>query len=262
MDGTSREAQLNAAFVKVADSLTEHHDVVDLLHTLVSECTQIVGATAGGLMIADAQGRLQLVASTDESAELVEVMQLAAGAGPCVDCYHRGAAVSVRDIDASGSQWPSFRTAAMAQGFHSVHATPMKLRGQVIGTMNLFQHETGALNDPDVAVVQALADVATIGVLQQRVSADSQVVAEQLQRALDSRVLIEQAKGALAEALHMTMEQSFTALRGYARNRNLTLHEVASQITTRRISPQAIMGETAPAAVRAETENDGANSAH
>lgn len=245
MDETSREARLNAAFVTVADTLTEHYDVVDLLHTLVTECTQIVDATAGGLMLADAMGRLQVVASTNESAELVEVMQLAAGAGPCVDCFTSGAAVSVSDIDSGGDQWPAFRSAALEQEFHSVHATPMKLRGEVIGTMNLFQTTTGAMSERDAAVVQALADVATIGVLQQRIATESQIVAQQLQRALDSRVLIEQAKGTLAEALDMTMEEAFRSLRSYARNHNLTLHEVASGIATRRINSAVIVvGQT------------------
>jgi GAF domain-containing protein len=247
VDGTSREAQLNNAFVKVADTLTEHYDVVDLLHTLVSECTEIVGATAGGLMLTDVKGRLQLVASTDESAELVEVMQLAAGAGPCLDCYAHGTPVSVTDIADSGEQWPDFRDAALQQGFHSVHATPMKLRGQVIGTMNLFLAATGALTDRNAAVVRALADVATIGVLQQRIATESSIVTEQLQRALDSRVLIEQAKGALAESQKLTMAQAFSALRAYARNHNLTLHDVASGVTKREIRPQAIVGEMSPA---------------
>lgn len=241
MDGTSREARLNAAFVTVADTLTADYDVVDLLHTLVTECTAIVGATAGGLMLADAVGQLQLIASTNESVELVELMQLAAGAGPCVDCFTLGTPVSVPDIAVSREQWPDFSAAALAQGFRSVHATPMKLRGEVIGTMNLFQEENGALTERDAAVVQALADVATIGVLQQRIATESHIVAQQLQRALDSRVLIEQAKGALAEALNMTMEQAFTALRSYARNHNLTLHEVAGGITSRRLSSHEIV---------------------
>jgi len=244
MDGTSREARLNAAFVMVADTLTAHYDVVDLLHTLVVECTVIVAATAGGLMLADPQGRLQLVASTDESAELVEVMQLAAGAGPCVDCYNTGTSVSVPDIAASGSKWPEFREAALEQGFQSVHATPMKLRGEVIGTMNLFNVAVGALSSRDAAVVQALADVATIGVLQQRIATESQVVAEQLQRALDSRVLIEQAKGAMSQALGLTMDEAFGALRTYARNHNLTLHEVATAITTRSLTAEILVAES------------------
>jgi GAF domain-containing protein len=247
MDATSRETRLNAAFVRVADTLTADYDVVDLLHTLVSECTEIVGAAAGGLMLADASGHLQLVASTDESAELVELMQLAAGAGPCVDCFLTGTAVSVPDIDGSGSHWPAFRSAALQQGFHSVHATPMRLRGEVIGTMNLFQEALEALNERDAAVVQALADVATIGVLQQRIATESHVVAEQLQRALESRVQIEQAKGALAQALGLTMDAAFSALRSYARSHNLTLNGVAAAVTSRSLTPAALVATGTPA---------------
>lgn len=241
MNEGSREARLNRAFVTVADSLTANYDVVDLLHTLVTECTAIVGATAGGLMLADPAGRLQLVASTDESAELVEVMQLAAGAGPCLDCFATGAPVSVLDIDNGARAWPDFRAAALEQGYRSVHATPMKLRGEVIGTMNLFQASADPMTDRNAAVVQALADVATIGVVQQRIATESHVVAEQLQRALDSRVLIEQGKGALSQALGMTMDQAFAALREYSRNNNLPLNEVAVGVTTRTISAHEIM---------------------
>jgi len=236
MDGTSREARLNAAFVTVADTLTDHYDVVELLHTLVVECTAIVAATAGGLMLADPLGELQLVASTDESAELVELMQLAAGAGPCVDCFHTATAVSVPEIATSTPEWPDFRAAALQQGYQSVHATPMKLRGEVIGTINLFKVAPGALGRRDAAVVQALADVATIGVIQQRISAESQLVAEQLQSALESRVLIEQAKGAVSQATGLTMDEAFGALRNYARDGNLTLHSVATAVVDRSLS--------------------------
>jgi len=238
MNGTSREARLNAAFVAVADTLTDHYDVVELLHTLVVECTAIVAATAGGLMLADPLGELQLVASTDESAELVELMQLAAGAGPCVDCFHTGTPVSVPNIATSASEWPAFRAAAREQGFQSVHATPMKLRGEVIGTMNLFKVAPGALGERDVAVVQALADVATIGVIQQRISAESQIVAEQLQKALESRVLIEQAKGAVSQVTGLSMDEAFGTLRQYAHDGNLTLHAVATAVVDRSISAE------------------------
>jgi GAF domain-containing protein len=244
-DETSREARLSGAFVAVADTLTDDFDVVDLLHTLVTECTEIVGATAGGLMLADPQGHLQLIASTTESAELVELMQISAGAGPCVDCFMSGKAVSTPDIDGAGSQWPAFRSAALQQGFRGVYATPMRLRGQVIGTVNLFQAEPIGLDERDAAVVQALADVATIGVLQQRITSESQIVAEQLQKALDSRVLIEQAKGALAQALGINVDDAFTALRRYARNHNLKLSSVATAVTVRAISAATILGEPA-----------------
>ena len=236
----SRETRLNAAFVAVADTLTADYDVVDLLHTLVSECAEILNIQAGGLMLADADGNLQLVASTSESADLVEVMQLAAGAGPCVDCFTTGTAVSVPDIAATGQKWPAFRQAALSQRFLSVHATPMRLRGTVIGTMNLFGTATGEVNRADAAVAQALADVATIGIIQERVAAHSQLVAEQLQRALDSRILIEQAKGALAQATTMTTDEAFNSLRRYARSHNLTLHAVAEGVTGRTIAIDAI----------------------
>jgi GAF domain-containing protein len=242
MRKVSRESRLNAAFVLVADTLTADYDVVDLLHTLVVECTNIVDAQAGGLMLADGTGVLQLMASTSESADLVEVMQLAAGSGPCVDCFTSGAPVSVADIDRSGAKWPEFRTAALDQGFLSVHATPMRLRGEVIGTMNLFGTKRGGLSRRDADVAQALADVATIGILHERVAAESHVVAAQLQKALDSRILIEQAKGVLSEVNSLTMEEAFDALRGYARSHHLPLRAVAEGVTSRTLDVGAAGG--------------------
>ncbi|MES2093286.1 MAG: GAF and ANTAR domain-containing protein [Actinomycetota bacterium] len=229
----SRESRLSAAFVAAADTLTADYDVVDLLHTLVTECTEILDAQAGGLMLVDSVGQLQVVASTSERADLVEVMQLAAGAGPCVDCFTSGTVVSVPDIQASTGDWPAFRLAAGQPGFKSVHATPMRLRGEVIGTMNLFGTAVGRLKRRDAAVAQALADVATIGILHERITAKSQVVTEQLQRALDSRVLIEQAKGVLSQSAGLSMDEAFLVLRSYARNHNLTLRVVAEGVATR-----------------------------
>lgn len=239
MANASRESRLNAAFVMVADTLTDDYDVVDLLHTLVSECTDIVEASAGGLMLLDAGGELQVVASTTESAEIVEVLQLAAGVGPCLDCFATGEQVSVPDV-AAADRWPAFREEALRRGFLSAHAIPMRLRGDTIGTMNLFSASIGALGDRDAAAAQALADVATISILQQRVSAHAQIVAEQLQRALDSRVLIEQAKGAIAQASGTSMDESFAVLRRYARERNLTLHAIAEAIANRSLPPSAV----------------------
>jgi GAF domain-containing protein len=243
MANTSREGRLNAAFVMVADTLTDDYDVVELLHTLVSECTEIVDAQAGGLMLLDAEGDLQVVASTTESAELVEVLQLAAGVGPCLDCFATGQQVSVPDIAAT-ERWPAFRDEALRRGFRSAHAIPMRLRGDTIGTMNLFGESTGALTGRDAAAAQALADVATIGIIQQRISAHAQVVAEQLQRALDSRVLIEQAKGAIAQASGASMDESFAVLRRYARDHNLTLHSVSQAITNRSLPIASLVAST------------------
>jgi len=235
MSEESREARLTAAFVTLADTLTTEYDVVDLLDLLVRECTEILDVEAGGLMLADSEGNLQLVASTSEQAELVEVMQLNAGAGPCLDCFATGEPVSVSDIDQLSDRWPAFRIAALEQGFRSVYAAPMKLRGDVIGTMNLLSTNLGDLNDRDIAVAQALTDVATIGILQERMIRESGIISEQLQRALDSRILIEQAKGVLSQTGHMDMEEAFSTMRNFARKNQLSLHVVAQGVTTRSI---------------------------
>jgi GAF domain-containing protein len=236
MTVTTREAQLSAAFVKLADTLITDFDVVDLLHWLVEECTRILDTQEGGLLLVDAAGVLQVIASTSEEAQLVEVLQLAAGEGPCLDCFRTGTAVTVGDLHKNAEQWPAFSAEALKRGFRSVHATPLRLRGQIIGTMNLFSIHPGELGAADIAVAQALADVATIGILQERTIRSSGIVAEQLQYALDSRILIEQAKGVLAATAGLTMNEAFATLRTYARNHNLTLATVAQQVIARTIT--------------------------
>jgi len=229
----SREQKVSAAFVTVADTLIDDYDTVTLLQTLVEVCADILATDAGGLLLANAAGQLQLVASTSESADLVEILQLDAGVGPCVDCFTTGKPVTVGDIAGSGSRWPVFREAALGQGFQSVHATPLRLRGTVLGAMNLFSSTVGELNDADIAVAQALADVATIGIIQERIVRDSGIVAEQLQRALQSRVLIEQAKGAVAQTGNISPESAFAMMRKFARDNNVTLSGVCEGVMDR-----------------------------
>jgi len=233
MGEVSREQRINAAFVAVADTLIADYDLIDLLHTLVDVCADVLDVEAAGLVLADDDGDLQLLASTSEQADLVEIMQLAAGSGPCVDCFRTGVVVDIADIAESGDQWPEFKAAALGQGFRAVHATPMRLRGQVLGAMNLFHTKPGNLNSADAGVAQALADVATIGILQERSIRETGIVAEQLQRALESRVIIEQAKGVLAALHGVGVDEAFTRLRNYARDHNLTLRSVAQGVTAR-----------------------------
>jgi GAF domain-containing protein len=236
MSEKSREARLNLAFVKLADTLTADYDVIDMLHTLVEECTSLLNVQAGGLVLADENGDLQVVASTSEAADFVEIMQLNSGTGPCVDCFTTGVAVSVADISKDGAKWPDFQTAMLEQGFASVHATPLRLRGQTLGSMSLFGTSVGQMSPEDAAVAQALSDVATIGILQERSIRETGIVAEQLQRALSSRVLIEQAKGVLSASGQMDVNQAFVALREYARRHNLTLRDVAENVADRSLN--------------------------
>jgi GAF domain-containing protein len=232
----TRERRLTTAFVTLADTLVAGFDVVDLLQTLVDTCAELLDASAAGIMLADSSGRLAVVASTSEKSRLVETMQLSSGSGPCMECFATGAAVTVSDVATIGDRWPGFREAALEQGFHSVHGVPLRLRGAMIGTLNLFRSTPGVLSEEDKAVAQGLADVATIGILQERAIREADVAKHQLQHALDSRVLIEQAKGVVAYTRNVDMDVAFQTLRAYSRNNNLNLRDVAERVVDRSLS--------------------------
>lgn len=251
MSEMTREHRVADAFVTVADTLTADFDIIDLLHTLVTVCVDLLDVDAGGLLLADDAGDLQLVASSSEEAQFVEVIQLSAGAGPCVDSFRKGVAVTVADMERDGGQWPGFQAAALEQGFHAVFATPMRLRGHVLGAMNLFSTSVGAPTEQDALVAQALADIATIGILQERSIRETHILNEQLQRALESRVLIEQAKGVIAAVGSLDMDESFSALRSYARSHRMPLRDVAQQVAARTlIDIQEVIGSTRPERAR------------
>ncbi len=196
------EQLLARAFVGLADTLVDDYDIIDLLDRLVGYSVELLAADAAGLLLADSQRILRVVASSDEDAELMELMQLEADEGPGVECFHTGAPVSVADLADVASRWPAF-VAAVAQrvAFRSVHALPLRLRGEAIGAMNLFHHHPGPLPEADLALGQALADVATIGILPERAIRSGEVLIEQLQTALNSRVIIEQPKASAPSAV-------------------------------------------------------------
>jgi GAF domain-containing protein len=236
MASETRERRLTTTFVTLADTLVAEFDVVDLLQTLVDTCAQLLDASAAGIMLADDSGELAVVASTSEQSRIVETIQLSSGSGPCVECFATGAAVTVSDVAELGSRWPEFREAAIEQGFQSVHGVPLRLRGATIGTLNLFRATTGILSAEDMSVAQGLADVATIGILQERAIREADIAKTQLQHALDSRVLIEQAKGVVAYSKNVDMDVAFQTLRAYSRSNNLNLRDVAASVVNRSLS--------------------------
>jgi transcriptional regulator with GAF, ATPase, and Fis domain len=238
----TREAQLNETFVELADTLVNHFDVADLLHTLVTRCVDLFDLDAAGLVLADPTGRLRVVASSIEQARMLELLEVQTREGPCLDCYRTGKLVVEEDLS-STDRWPSFAAQALAADFHSVHALPMRLRDDVIGAMNLFRLPAGRLAPADAAACQALADVATISLLQERAIQEGRLLAEQLQTALNNRVIIEQAKGVLAEKARLDMDAAFQLLRRYARNHNLSLAAVARAM----IEGQLLLADLAPA---------------
>jgi len=235
METTTRAERVSGAFVKLTDTLVADYDVLDLLHTLVEEAVGLLDITAAGLVLADPSGELQVLASTSEESRLVEVLQLQAGEGPCVECYATGNAVTVDDIRVL-DRWPAFKAEALSLGFRSVHAVPMHVQGRTVGAMGLFGSTPGSLSGEDAAIGQALADVATLSFMQERAIREAAVVNEQLQQALNSRVLIEQAKGVIAHTSGVDMEEAFRLLRNHARAHNEALHETASRIADRSLT--------------------------
>lgn len=223
------KVELADVLVELADTLVDDFDVIDFLHVLTERCVQLLGVSAAGLLLTDGQDRLQVVAASSERTRLLELFQLQTDQGPCVDCFHTGLPVSVADLP-TASRWPHFTAAAADAGFAAVHAVPMRLRKEVIGALNFFDTNPGALGEGKLRQGQALADVATIGLLQQRAIHRRDVLTEQLQTALNSRVLIEQAKGMLAERLGVDMDQAFGLLRRQSRNDNRRLSELAQAI--------------------------------
>jgi hypothetical protein len=226
------DERLAQTFVELADTLVGGFDLMEFLHMLTERCVELLEVSAAGLLLADSHGTLQLVAASTERARVVELFQVQNDEGPCLDSYRSGRPVIVPDMTAShaGAQWPMFTTAARELGFAAVHAIPMRLRDQVIGTLNLFGAVPDGL-DPAVArAAKALVDVATIGILQERATREQELVAGLLQVTLNSRVIIEQAKGVLAERMQVSPDQAFIVLRAYSRSNNCPLTQLAADV--------------------------------
>lgn len=236
MVASAGKTELEDTFVALADTLVDGYDVVDLLHTLVDTCCALVKASAGGILLVNDHHQLEVVASSNERSRLVELMQLRAGGGPCIECYATGRQIMVSDLTKEPSRWPLFREQALTQNFRAVHAAPLRLRSETIGSVNLFWDRPGTLDQRDSDVVQALAHVATIAILQERAVRESTIAREQLQRALNSRVVIEQAKGVVAQTRNIGMEEAFTLIRDYARNNQLALAVVSDRIVGRTLT--------------------------
>ena len=225
-----RERRLVETFVELADTLVEDFDVVDFFTSLAERVVELEMASEVGILLVDETGDLRFVAASAERAHLLELFQVQNEEGPCQDCYSTGAPVSVDDLETAGDRWPLFAPRAASAGFRSVQAVPLRLRGTVLGAFNLFMNEPGGIDPDAAAVVRAMADVATIGLLQQRELDRVHAVEGQLQRALQTRIGIEQAKGIIAERLGLPMDAAFERLRRYARNHNQKLNDTARDV--------------------------------
>ena len=232
---TDRERLLADTFVELADTLVDDFDLIDFLHLLVERTVALVDADAGGIMLADQRGGLQVMAASSQATELVELFELQQQEGPCLEAFRTGLAVTKADLAEMTAAWPTFTPCLKESGFASAQAIPLRLRDEVIGALNVFRVTPGALSDDDMRLGRALADVATVGILQQRVISARDLLAEQLQGALNSRVVIEQAKGVLAGRTGLSVDQAFALMRTHARGTGARLQAVAEAIVTDKI---------------------------
>jgi transcriptional regulator with GAF, ATPase, and Fis domain len=241
---TSRETRVLDAVVSLVDSLLDDFDIVELLTVLTERCADLLDIEAAGLLLADPLQQLRLLAATSEQARELELFQLQADEGPCVECYATGEPVSVADTQGLAERWPRFVPAAVEAGFASVHAVPMRAAGSVLGALGLFGMRPGELNEADLLVGQTLAHIACVAILQEHPPTPSTVM-PQLRSALTSRVIVEQAKGFLRGVLDVSVEEAFRLLRSYARGRGEHLTDVAHRLMTDRQSRQILVAELA-----------------
>jgi hypothetical protein len=241
----SREEWLADTFVELADTLVADFDVVEFLGMLVARCAVLLDGSEVGLAVANRQGRLRVLASSSERMRILELLEVQNEEGPCRDCYLTGDQILNKRVGAAESDWPHFAPMAKEAAFQMLHAVPMRLRGQTIGAINIFDPRLRNLSVHTANMTQAFADLATIGILQERTSKDQMVLTAQLAKALDTRVAIEQAKGVLAERLKISMDEGFSLLRGYARRNNLRLLDVAQSVTSGELPSAALVSDHA-----------------
>jgi hypothetical protein len=237
----ARSDRLARTFVDVADTLVAEFDIVDFLTVLTVRCVDLFDVAAAGLLLSDAADGVGVAASSNDRMQLLELFEVQYDEGPCLDCYRSGEPVQCDDLAQALERWPTFVPEARSAGYASAYALPLRLRNQVIGSLNLLGSRTYALDEPGLVEAQALADVATIGILQHRAAAEQRLLAQQLQYALQSRIVVEQAKGVVAEHARVDMDEAFGALRRYARDHNQRLVDVAIALAERSLPAAAVL---------------------
>ena len=229
---TGEQQQLAETFVSLADTLVDDFDLLDFLGHLAEKASQHLTVAAAGVILTDQRGGWRPTATSEETPELVELFTAGTHDGPCHECLRTAAPVSVSDLAEPGQRWPDFAAQARRAGYHAAAAVPMRSRRQTIGSLTLLNTTPDGVDAASLALGQSLADMATIGLLQQHPAHRGDLLAEQLQAVLHHRVVLEQAKGTLAEHSNLTPHGAYLLLRDYARGQGLHLSELARHVAT------------------------------
>jgi hypothetical protein len=224
-----RQALTATTFVEIVDTLVDDFDVIDVLTHLTSRSVELLQAAAAGILLADAAGQLRVIGASTEQVGLLELFQIQNDEGPCLDSYRTGTVVFNANLDAD-SAWPRFAKESVRCGYPSVCAVPLRLKSLTLGCLNLFMSEPIALTGAEMLLSQALADVASIAIVQDQATREAAIREGHLQHALTSRISIEQAKGMISERIGVDMDEAFNRLRSFARTNNRLLTEVAQSI--------------------------------
>lgn len=240
-----RQTLTATTFVEIVDTLVGDFDVIEVLTVLTARCVELLDAAAAGILLADPDGQLRVIGASTEQIGLLELFQIQNNHGPCLDCFHTGEVVVHSNLRAA-SPWPDFALESVSAGYPSVCAVPLRLKAVILGCLNLFMSEPVELSASDVALAQALADVASIAIIQDQATRNAAIREGHLQHALNSRIVIEQAKGMIAERGQTDMDEAFARLRAYARNHNRRLTEVAEELVTGTLSVDVIPARRPP----------------
>lgn len=244
-----RQALTAITFVEIVDTLVGDFDVIDVMTALTSRVVELLDVSAAGILLADTDGYLRVIGASNEQVNLLELFQIQNDQGPCLDSYTTGTVVANARLDLD-SPWPQFAAASVRAGLPSVCAVPLRLHERSLGCLNMFRSEPSPLTDSEISLAQALADVASIAIVQDLATRRASVREGELQHALDSRVIIEQAKGMIAATAAVDMNEAFRRLRLFARGNNRGLTDVAKDLVEAKLHPAALIARRPPPPTR------------
>lgn len=236
-------SRLSDLFVAAADTLVGGFDLVDFLHGVATGAAKITGSSAIGLLLAERDGGLRVIAASSEDPELLGLFSIQRAEGPCLDAHRAGAELPDIDLRATHDPWPDFTSQATALGFTGTHCFPLRLRGKTVGAMHAFQDDGHHLSADERRSGRALADLAAISLVQERATRRPGELTEQVLFALNSRIVIEQAKGTVALNLDVGVAEAFELLRVRAAQHRMPLTELARAVVADRGALDTLLAE-------------------